>query len=185
VSYLGDICVLVVTATLAASVVQHLVGFRGFVADIGAQRMVPAGLAAPLATAVILAEFVLAAGVLMLLVGAPAPSALRAAAGILPAVLFASYGIFAAALVRFRPGAPCACSAAGRPASLWTVVRAGLLTSVALGSLTAGDIAELPAAELSSVIIISVVSAVAIWVLPDALHVPGWRGSADKYAEVR
>jgi hypothetical protein len=104
---------------------------------------------------------------------------------VLSAALFAAYAGYTTVLVRLRPGAPCACGSSGRPASLWTVLRAAALSAVSLASVGAGGLSTNSAAETAQVFAIALTSTIAIWLVPDALHVPGWTGAADKYAGLR
>lgn len=184
-AHLGSVCLLVAAMTLVASAVHHLSALDGFRADIASQRVVPAGITLALAVMTTVAELLLASLLVSLAIGVVEDNALRLAGPSLAALLFLSYALYASALVRFRPGAPCGCGTTARPASAWTVVRAVSLSVIAAASFGSTGLTRLSPLERTTIVLMSFVSAIAIWALPEALHIPGWRGTADKYAELR
>ena len=184
-SYLGGIALVMVAATLTGSALHHVVTWRRFHADIAAQRVLPPVSVWPVAAGATLIELGLGAVLVSLAIGAVDGGALRRTAPLLSAALFAVYAAYSTVLVRFRPGVPCGCGSSARPVSLWTALRAAVLCGVSLAAVGASGLAEMTVAESAAVTALALVSAGAIWTVPDAFHVPGWRGTADKYAELR
>jgi hypothetical protein len=182
VIYIREVSLLVVAMTIVSSALHHLAKWRDFRADIAAQRLLPPS---AVAAAVTLVELVLGGGLCLIAVGVVDGDALRRTGPLLAAATFTGYAVYAAVLVRFRPGAPCGCGTAQRPVSVWAVARAAMLAGVAAIATGGGAWTHLDTAQAAAVAVIALTSALALWILPDALHVPGWRGGADKYAELR
>jgi methylamine utilization protein MauE len=90
-------------------------------------------------------------------------------------VLFLAYLAFAAYLVRWRPGAPCACGSTHEVVNSWTVARAGILAAAALAATITPAAAYRPPRPgmYGFVTVVGSLSlAVILWALPGALEDP-------------
>jgi hypothetical protein len=99
-------------------------------------------------------------------------------------VLFLAYLAFAAYLVRWRPGAPCACGSTHEVVNSWTVARAGILAAAALAATITPAAAYRPPRPgmYGFVTVVGSLSlAVILWALPGALEDPT-RRPADQHA---
>ncbi len=88
--------------------------------------------------------------------------------------VYGAYAIYAAALVRFRPGAPCGCSTLPLRVSGWVVIRAAALCVFSLvGALGSQQLVLSGTPIRSATVLVSAVAiAVLVWHLPAAMNQP-------------
>jgi hypothetical protein len=170
----GLVAGLVAFGVLAASGLAHIRHPRVLVAIVREHQLVPRPLSTAAAIGLISVELI--AG----WVG-PAALILRASSyadvsrPLLAIVVFVYVLVtfYSLAVVRLRDGVRCGCSSGEQAATVWTVVRASLLTAIAAFGLAAGG----PEAagwtsrptETTIGVIASVALALIIWNLPDAM----------------
>ena len=161
-----------VTLVLLASFAGHLRAPRALAAALAAHRTLPDPFVRPLAALVVAVEGLLgAASGLAFLAGRP--HALRlAAAG--AALLLAGYAAYALYVLRSRPEVPCGCAGAATPMSGGVAGRAAALALLALAA-AAGPATGAPAAHITITVLASVMLAITLWLLPQAMFDPARR----------
>jgi hypothetical protein len=157
--------------------VLHLRDPRAFPAVLTRQLGRSGGIVQPIAMAVVAAEVVLGlaglglAGLGLGLFGAGGTPARYPLYG--AAALYGLFALYGAALLRWRPAAPCGCSRTDHPVNVWIPVRAAVLGVGTLYAATApADI--LPWSATTEFLVAAVASAALVvlaWSLPSALAV--------------
>jgi hypothetical protein len=184
VNYIGATSLILIALTLVISAVHHLVTWQRFGAEVAAQRTLPPRAVRPTAGLATVVE--LGLGISLLLIAAGVIGEVgRRIVPLLSAAVFAVYAGYTTFLIRRRPNAPCGCGNAARPVSVWIVLRSLTLCGFSLLTIGSPGIAGTTTIDSMCVTMIATISAITLWISPDALHVPGWRGTADKYAELR
>jgi hypothetical protein len=154
---------------LAFSGMSHALKLGRLRDDIQRQGLLPSALHARFAVTLVALELALAA------VGAwaiiTATSELLRLVALIVAGVYLGFAAFAAVLYRRRPDAPCGCASGSEPATVWTVVRAAILSSFAFAAAVvaeqvnlAGDLIEVAVAVLAAIAL-----GVTLWCSPALL----------------
>jgi hypothetical protein len=162
---------------LALAGAVHLVSPRATMATLRKQRLLPNPVIPVIYLGLVTAELSIGVGGLVAIaVAAPAwATATALHAGTVAYVLFTLY---VAALLRWRPQAPCGCSMRGRAATRWTLTRSALLACLAGAAITVGGPSTTwISGPLQLTIGLATVTtfAIIVWVFPDTVpdHQPG------------
>jgi hypothetical protein len=176
-AFLAGLGLVTTVAVLMLALAAHLRHPEALRNALRAHRLVPSWWTAPTATAVILAEAGVIAGVLYGALAGNATSTLRAAL-LGASLVFGSYAVYTATVLRVSGGraVPCGCSDRDIPLTGWVVCRAAVLAALALVSTVGAH--RIPAAgeagtQLALVLLAGTTLAVLLWQLPAALVEPG------------
>jgi hypothetical protein len=174
---LAGVCAGTVAIVLLAAFAGHLRAPRTLPSALAAHRTVPDPLVRPLAAAAVAIEGVLGAATGYALVSGR-PHALRlGATG--AAILLAAYAAYGLYVLRARPSVPCGCTGgtggtgADTPMSGWVAGRAAALALAALATVAGAEpAAGSHGAHTAITLLASVVFAVTLWLLPQAMFDP-------------
>jgi hypothetical protein len=176
-AFLAGLGLVTTLAVLMVALAAHLRHPEALRNALRAHRLVPSWWAAPTATVVILAEAAVIAGVLYGALAGNATSTLRAAL-LGASLVFTSYAVYTATVLRRSGGraVPCGCSGRDIPLTGWVVGRAAALAALALVA-TAGahsiPVFGQPGSQVAMVLLAGTALAVLLWHLPAALVEPG------------
>jgi hypothetical protein len=168
---LTGVCAGTVALVLLAAFAGHLRAPRTLPAALAAHRVVPGPLRWAVAVVAVALEGVLGAATGYALV-AGRPHTLTLAAGG-AAILLAAYAAYGLHVLRTRPGVPCGCATGpggDAPMSGWVTGRAAALALAALAAATgSGPATDSPGGRTAIVVLSSVVFAVLLSLLPQAM----------------
>lgn len=156
---------------LALAGVVHLVNPHTTIATLRKQRMLPNVVIPVIYLGLVTAELAIGVGgLVMIAVAAPAwATATALYAGI---VAYALFTLYVAALLRWRPQAPCGCSMRGRAANRWTLTRSALLACLGAAAIAVGGPSTTwiyGPLQLTIVLASATTFATIVWVFPDTM----------------